>query len=131
MPKCEHELEPFEDRHAGCEVNLFKWRCHKCGEMFKDIKGVIQWGTTDPPHLSDLDDELNSILDDFPPHKNVLKLVDESLNCCDDFRTAIKENIIREDRYGNLWLGQLPMGTCPFCGHVYREKEFPHKAGKN
>jgi len=44
---------------------------------------------------------------------------------------AIKENLIHEDRYGNLWLGQLLMGTCPFCSHVYREKEFPHKAGKN
>jgi len=62
MPKCEHELKPFEDRHAGCTVNLFKWRCHKCGELFKDNEGIIQWGTAGVDKLTQPD--LSSWSDD-------------------------------------------------------------------
>ena len=55
MNKCVHELEPFADRHAGCAKNLFKWRCVKCGTLFKDVEGIIEWGTADLDKLTQPD----------------------------------------------------------------------------
>jgi len=61
----------------------------------------------------------------YPKKKIILRNEDE--DCCDDFSLSIREGYIREDDYGNLWCGHIPMGVCPFCGYVYRVKKPPRK----